>query len=196
MCGHRRPLRLVLINRGQVDWNHRQDFGWAPIVEACRNSHYDAAERLLNWNIVITEPDRDGDVPKDHATHPWIIGLLEDRLMFKDGGPLAFIKRACQREQGRGLATLFLIWSPTGAIRDNAGKQPIPRCQTVMYAVHEIEAKFWCACRSAAGRRLLTQRTARRTPGRGAWTMSRGGRASCAGPCSPACSTRLTPSCC
>ncbi len=147
ICGRSASCSL---GRVQVDWNHRQDFGWAPIVEACRNSHYDAVELLLNWNIVNTEPDRDGDVPKDHATHPWIIGLLEDRLMFNDGGPLAYIKRARRREQGRALVTLFLTWSPAGAIRDNAGKQPIPRCQTVMYAVHEIEAKFWYSLRSAA----------------------------------------------
>jgi hypothetical protein len=67
----------------------------------------------------------------DHATHPWIIGLLNDRFRFGKGGPLARIKRA---------------------IRETSTMNQSARLHTISEAIRQIEAEFWCA---------LTTRTAR-----------------------------------
>jgi len=105
----------------KVDWDLTQAFGWPPLIEACRNSHYNVAELLLEWDVDVTRPDRDGDVPVDHATHPWIIGLLNDRFRFGKGGPLARIKRA---------------------IRTTQSMNQSAKLQTILDAVREIDTAF------------------------------------------------------
>ncbi len=42
----------------QVDFDLTQAFGWPPIIEACRNSHYTVAEQLLEWDIDVTRTDK------------------------------------------------------------------------------------------------------------------------------------------
>ncbi len=71
-----------------------KDFGWTPIVEACRNAHYRAVEQMVTWNASVRADERgaarcvvarqldlaqvshedfDGDTPLDHASDPWYV---------------------------------------------------------------------------------------------------------------------------
>ena len=66
---------------------------------------------------------QDGDLPIDHATHPWIIGLLRDKMVFGAEGPLASIKRerAARVWRGRRLTC--------GAVRCGAAQTRCARLQ-------------------------------------------------------------------
>jgi len=99
------PVLDVLFDK---KWKERpnvdgtQIFGWTAIVEACRNSHYHIVERLVELGATVDVEDLDGEIPLDHATQPWIIGLLQDRMKYgSEKGPRDYIREALGKSKGQ-----------------------------------------------------------------------------------------------
>ena len=79
----------------------QQIFGWTALVEACRNSHYHIVERLVELGATVNIEDFDGEIPLDHATQPWIIGLLQDRIKYgSEKGPRDYVREAIHQSKG------------------------------------------------------------------------------------------------
>jgi len=78
-----------------------QDFGWTAIIEACRNAHYRVVEQLVTWGADAAHVDYDGDVPIDHASDPWIMSLLRDRMKYRGKGARQNILNAYEQAEGK-----------------------------------------------------------------------------------------------
>jgi len=75
--GNEKLVTLLLDNNADV--NIENAFGWPPIIEACRNGHYEVVETLLTRNPQsVQHKDKDGETPIEHSNHPWIRALLWD----------------------------------------------------------------------------------------------------------------------
>lgn len=70
-------LVQLLVDKGALI-DLPNDFGWPPLIEACRNAHYNVVEILLTLGANVQATDCDGETPLDHTNHPWIRSLLED----------------------------------------------------------------------------------------------------------------------
>jgi hypothetical protein len=52
-----------------------KDFGWTPIVEACRNAHYRAVEQMVTWNASVRAGERGASaVARSRVSSTWRAG--------------------------------------------------------------------------------------------------------------------------
>jgi hypothetical protein len=83
--GNLKILKILMGDNSKkvkADINQVNDFGWHGLIEACRNSNYDVVEYSIENGVEVNKVDMDGEIAMDHASEPWIRGLLQVSSFF------------------------------------------------------------------------------------------------------------------